>query len=219
MIRRFLDSLSLARTVLVLSDRVSELSRRLRAEGERADRADRLADYYRAAEDRAIAAAVRAEARARAAEQEELRGREERIGASHGEYALRTGLDHARRRWRERAWRAEDRAFDAEETIRIIHAGDIPELKKAFAEQFKRAGRAESEREAAEHDLAIVQHNHHVRAGKWRIRLMAGLWRKQSRTLVERDAAQYERDEARHELAELRANLDAAEARLRAGRP
>ena len=174
MIRRLLDCLALARTVLVLSDRVSELSRRLRAEGERADRADRLADYYRAAEDRAIAAAVRADERAKAAEQEELRGREARIGASHGEYALRTGLDHARRRWRERAWNAEEAAM------------------------------------AAEHDLAIIQHNHHVRAGKWRARLMAGLWRKQSRTLVERD-------EARHELAELRANLDAAEARLRAG--
>ncbi len=84
MIRRFLDCLALARTVLVLSDRVSELSRRLRAEGERADRADRLADYYRAAEDRAIRVAVRAEERAKAAEQEELRGREARIGASHG---------------------------------------------------------------------------------------------------------------------------------------
>ena len=181
MIRRLLDCLALARTVLVLSERVSELSRRLRAESERADRADRLVDYYRAAEDRAIRVAVRAEERARAAEQEELRGREARIGASHGEYALRTGLDHARRRWRERAWNAEEAAM------------------------------------AAEHDLAIIQHNHHMRAGKWRARLSANLWRRYHAVIRERGIAEYERDEARHELAELRANLDAAEARLRAG--
>jgi hypothetical protein len=181
-IRHLLDCFALARTVLVLSDRVSELSRRLRAESERADRADRLADYYRAAEDRAIRVAVRAEERARAAEQEELRGREARIGASHGEYALRTGLDHARRRWR-------DRARGAEEALC-----------------------------AAEHDLAIIQHNHHVRTGEWRMRLSAGLRKKYHAAVRERAVAQYERDEARHELAELRADIAAAEARLRAGR-
>ena len=183
MISRLFDGISLARTVLVLSERVSELSRRLRAESERADRADRLVDYYRAAEDRAIRVAVRAEERAKAAEQEELRGREARIGASHGEYALRTGLDHARRLWRERA-------LDAEEAAMV-----------------------------AEHDFAIVQHNHHVRTGEWRMRLSAGLRKKYHAAIRERAVAESERDDARHELAELCANLDAAEARLRGGRP
>ena len=71
----------------------------------------------------------------------------------------------------------------------------------------------------AEHDFAIVQHNHHVRTGEWRMRLSAGLRKKYHAAIRERAVAESERDDARHELAELCANLDAAEARLRGGRP